>query len=163
MDRFEPPRSLRLGNRLVTPLIRMGLPMGVKRAPMALLTVNGRKSGLPRTAPVALARHGEGWLIVAVYGESDWSRNLGAAGEATITRRRKTTWVEATRLQPGEGGPILRDEICGAPRLVRRMTAPYFEAGFDSPLTAWEEEARSHPIFVLNPIRAVPSAPRPAS
>lgn len=144
---------------MVAPLIRLGLPIGVRHAPMALLTVKGRKSGLPRTVPIALARHGDDWLIVAVYGEGDWSRNLETAGRATITQRGETTPVEAIRLLPDEAAPILKEEITGAPRLVRNMTAPYFDADRESPMDDWEREAMRHPVFVLRPPRAVPSAP----
>lgn len=160
MDRFKPTAFLRLGNRMVTPLIRLGLPIGARRAPMALLTVKGRKSGLPRTVPIAIARHRDDWLVVAVYGEGDWSRNLESAGGATVTQRGETIPVEAIRLPPDEAAPILREEITGAPRLVRKMTAPYFDADRESPMDDWEREAKRHPVFLLRPSRAVPSAPR---
>jgi deazaflavin-dependent oxidoreductase (nitroreductase family) len=123
--------------------------MGTKKAPMALLTVKGRKSGLDRTTPVALERHGQGWLLVAVYGTCDWSRNLEAAGEATITSRGTTTRVRALRLGPTEAGPILRQAMAGAPVMVRRMTSPYFSAEPGSPPAVWQSEAREHPVFVL--------------
>ncbi|MGH3650409.1 MAG: nitroreductase family deazaflavin-dependent oxidoreductase, partial [Acidimicrobiia bacterium] len=147
----------RFANRMVTPLIRLGLPIGAKHSPMALLTVKGHKSGLPRTVPLALGRHGEHWLLVAVYGESDWSRNLEAAGEATITHGGKTTAVEARHLSPPEAAPILRDQIAGAPAMVRRMTAPYFDATADSALSDWEREAETHPVFVLSPTPVYPT------
>jgi deazaflavin-dependent oxidoreductase (nitroreductase family) len=138
-----------MANRMMAPLIRWGIPMGVKRAPMALLTVVGRKSGLPRTTPVALATHDDGWLLVAVYGVSDWSRNLEAAGVATITLRGRDTQVVARRLMGDEAALVLRDSIAGAPAMIRRMTEPYFEARADSPLPAWVLEVVAHPVFVL--------------
>jgi hypothetical protein len=61
MSQFRPGLFLRIGNRITTPLIRLGLPMG----PMALLTVAGRRSSLPRTTPVAVAPLDEGWRLVA--------------------------------------------------------------------------------------------------
>lgn len=149
MTRFTPSPAFRIANTMVTPLVRWGLPIGTRKAPMALLTVKGRKSGIDRTTPVALERHGDGWLLVAVYGTCDWSRNLEVAGQATITSRGTTTRVRATRLEAGEAGPILRDAILGAPAMVRRMTAPYFTAEPGSPPAEWEHEAREHPVFVL--------------
>lgn len=154
MSSFRPSTMFRLANRMVTPLIRRGLPMGVKRAPMALLTVKGRTSGLPRTTPVALEATDGGWLLVAVYGVSDWSRNLESAGEAEVTTRGRTTMVEARRLPPAEAGPRLRDSILEAPAMIRRMTAPYFTAHEDSPIEEWEREALDHPTFILTPVRA---------
>lgn len=152
MRRFEPSPMFRLANKLVTSLIRRGFPMGVKRAPMALLTVRGRKSGALRTTPVALARAADGWLLVAVYGVSDWSRNLEAAGQAEITQRGETTKVEARRLCPREAAPILRDSIADAPALIRRMTSRYFIATVDSALEDWEQEAVDHPVFLLTSV-----------
>lgn len=152
MSRFEPSPIFRLANRLVTPLIRTGFPMGVKRAPMALLNVRGRKSGVLRTTPVALARAADGWLLVAVFGVSDWSRNLEAAQAAEITQRRETTKVKARRLGPQEAAPVLRDSIADAPGVIRRMTSRYFTATVDSALEDWEQEAVEHPVFLLTPI-----------
>ncbi|HSM44526.1 MAG TPA: nitroreductase family deazaflavin-dependent oxidoreductase [Acidimicrobiia bacterium] len=154
MSSFRPSKMFRLANRMVTPFIRLGLPIGVKRAPMALLTVVGRKSGLPRTTPVALETTDGGWLLVAVYGVSDWSRNLEAAGTAEVTTRGRTTSVKARRLTPEEAGPRLRDSIIEAPAMIRRMTAPYFTAHVGSPIDEWEREALDHPVFILTPVRA---------
>ncbi len=149
---FTPSPAFRMANKMVGPLVRWGLPMGTRKAPMALLTVEGRKSGLERTTPVALERRGDGWLLVAVYGTCDWSRNLEAAGEARITSRGKTAQVRAIRLDPDVAGPILRDAISGAPAMIRRMTAPYFSAKQHSPAAEWVREATDHPVFVLTPI-----------
>ena len=149
MADFKPSRVFMAANRMMTPLVRLGLPMGTRRAPMALLTVKGRKTGVDRTTPVALEKRKDGWLLVAVYGVCDWSRNLEAAGRATITRRRLTTAVEARRLPPAEGGPILEEAITGAPAMIRRMTAPYFSADTGSPTEDWEREAIAHPVFIL--------------
>lgn len=148
---FQPSPMFRMANKMVKPLIRWGLPMGVKRAPMALLTVPGRKTGIDRTTPVALEKRDDGWLLVAVYGVCDWSRNLEAAGFASVTTRGETTPVHARRLSPEEGGPILREAILGAPAMIRRMTDEYFTADNDSPMEMWERESVAHPVFVLNP------------
>jgi len=155
MSRFEPSPLFQFANKLVMPLIRWGVPMGVKRAPMALLTVTGRKSGITRTTPVALASFDDGWLLVAVYGVSDWSRNLEVAGAADVTTRGETTRVKARHLPPEEAGPILRDSIAAAPAMIRRMTSQYFTASLDSSLEAWAEESVAHPVFHLT--RARPS------
>jgi len=154
MSRFEPSPLFRFANEMVIPLIRWGLPMGVRRAPMALLTVRGRRSGIPRTTPVALAGLDGGWLLVAVYGVSDWSLNLEAAREADVTVRGETTRVDARRLPPHEAAPILRDSIADAPAMVRRMTSRYFAASIESSLDAWAQESVEHPVFHLTPARS---------
>jgi hypothetical protein len=101
---------------------------------------------------VALATFGEDWLLVGVFGVTDWSRNLEVAGEAEVTTRGETKRVDARRLPPSEAAPVLRDSIADAPAFVRRMTAQYFTAGLESPLGDWEREAVDHPVFVLTPV-----------
>jgi deazaflavin-dependent oxidoreductase (nitroreductase family) len=117
---------------------------------MALLTVTVRNSGIARTTPVALAQHRDGWLLVSVYGVTDWSRNLEAAGRGWVTIRGKKREVTARRPEPTEAGPLLRDSISTAPAMIRRKTAPYFSAGGDSEMADWEREAVAHPVFVLS-------------
>ena len=90
----------RFYNPIVSFLLRLGLPIG----PQALLTVSGRNSGLPRTTPVALNPHGPGWLLVSVYGRVDWVKNLRAAGEAVVTKRRRTFQVTSQRTDRGSSG-----------------------------------------------------------
>jgi deazaflavin-dependent oxidoreductase (nitroreductase family) len=151
-----PERLITKANRLVDRLLRWGIPMGSRRTPMALLTVPGRNTGLPRSVPIALAPVRDGWRLISVYGVSDWSKNLDAAGKATITIRGSTTEVTVERLNPSFAGPILRDAITNAPWIVRKLTAKYYEAGPDSPLPDWEEEARTHPVYSLTPIPTQP-------
>lgn len=158
MSRFQLSAVFRIANRLVTPLIRVGVPLGLKRAPMALLTVKGRNSGQARTTPISLINHDQGWLLVSVYGVGDWSRNLEVAREAEITLRGRIVSVAARRLPPSEAAPILRDSIADAPALIRRMTEPYFSANEESPIEDWEDEASAHPVFVLTPAAEQPTS-----
>ena len=71
------PRPLRvpwfmpLFNALAGPLIRTGFPMG----PSGLLTVPGRKTGLPRTNPVAVIDYQDRRWVWAPWGEVDWVKN----------------------------------------------------------------------------------------
>ena len=71
------------------PIARRLLAAGVPMGPNVLLTVRGRKSGLPRTTPLTIVEiSGRRWLM-APYGEVNWVRNLLAAGRATITVGRR--------------------------------------------------------------------------
>ncbi|HET8846890.1 MAG TPA: nitroreductase family deazaflavin-dependent oxidoreductase, partial [Ktedonobacteraceae bacterium] len=116
----------RLGNFFVSRLLRAGIKMGN----MALLTVRGRKSGLPRTTPIALGNHdGQRWII-APYGAVNWVRNLRAAGEATLTQGRKSEHIMASELSIEEAAPILKKSLAGAPTFVQA----YFDVNPASPL-----------------------------
>ena len=69
----------------VNPIAEFLLAAGVPLGPNGILTVPGRKSGRPRSTPVAIiAVAGRRW-IWAPFGEVQWVRNLRAAGRATIT------------------------------------------------------------------------------
>jgi deazaflavin-dependent oxidoreductase (nitroreductase family) len=148
MSGFRLTRTIRIGNRLVTPLIRAGLPLG----PMALLTVSGRKSGLPRTTPVALLPQETGWRLIAPYGVVDWVKNLRAAGIAVVTRRGRKMNVEAEELTPEEAAPQLRDSLLNAGPITRRVVGPYLTVTTDAPLVDWIAEARRHPVFIIRPV-----------
>jgi len=147
MKTFEMTRFLRIGNRMVTWLLRLGLPIG----PMALLTVRGRRTQLPRTTPVALTRAGDGWLLIAAYGRVEWVKNLQKAREATITRKRRRIEVSSDELAPNAAAPILRDVVATAGPVTMKAVGPYFDAAADAPLEAWETESANHPVFRLTP------------
>jgi len=92
------PRFVPLFNPVAARLLRLGRVMG----PNALLTVRGRKSGEPRTTPVAVVDiKGRRW-IVGTFGDVNWVRNLRAAREAVITVGSRREAVRATELTPDE-------------------------------------------------------------
>jgi deazaflavin-dependent oxidoreductase (nitroreductase family) len=85
------------------------LAAGVPLGPNGLVTIRGRKSGLPRTTPVAIIEvSGRRW-IWAPWGDVHWVRNLRAAGRATITVSRRTEEVRATELDPTQRVGFFRD------------------------------------------------------
>ena len=90
------PRVMPFFNPIAKVLLAAGMPMGFN----GLLTVPGRKTGLPRTTPLAIIEvSGRRW-VWAPWGEVQWVRNLRAAGRATITVRRRKEEVRATELDP---------------------------------------------------------------
>ena len=142
--RFRATFTARLGNRIITALLRLGVPMGN----MILLTVPGRKSGQPRTTPVALGeRDGRRWLL-SPYGEVDWVRNLRAAGGGVLTRGRHREHFTATALNAAEAAPLLQESVAGAPGFIQQ----HFAAAPGAPLADFERIAPDHPVFALQPL-----------
>ena len=91
------------------PIAKFLLAAGVPLGPNGLITIRGRKSGLPRTTPVAIIKvSGRRW-IWAPWGEVQWVRNLRAAGRATIIVRRRKEEVTATELDPTQRVAFFRD------------------------------------------------------
>jgi deazaflavin-dependent oxidoreductase (nitroreductase family) len=103
---------------LFNPIARRVLRVGPLLGPNALITVRGRKSGVPRTTPIALVEiDGRRWVI-GTFGDTNWVRNLRAAREATLTVGRNREKVVADELDVEDRTRFFRDVI--AP-YVRRM------------------------------------------
>ncbi len=83
------------------------MPLGYNR----LVTIRGRKSGLPRTTAIAVLDVGGRRWIWAPWGEVNWVRNLRAAGRATIARRGRNEEVLATELDLAERVAFFRDVL----------------------------------------------------
>ena len=135
-------------NRVVTLLTRWPLPVG----PMALLTVPGRNTGVPRSTPVALNPVDDGWHLVAAYGRVDWVKNLERSGRATVTRRGRRIQVTASPLPNDEASRVLKESMTASGPMLRRMLSPYFDADVHDPLTVWHSEVANHPVFLLTAI-----------
>jgi len=135
------PAFVRMGNTVVTLLTRAGVPLRV----ITLLTVRGRKSGQPRTTPVAIIEQDGKRYLVAAYGVVDWVRNLRAAGVGTLTRGRRTEEITAIEVSPAEAAPILKRGLATGPAFLRQ----YFDTTPTSSLDEYAREAVRHPVFQI--------------
>ena len=92
----SPPRWLRPVNKLIIALNRCGLV--VENG--AVLTVAGRRSGVPRHVPVSVLDHDGQRYLLAGYPSAEWPRNVRAAGgRATITVGRHAEAVRLVELE----------------------------------------------------------------
>ncbi len=143
------PFYVRLGNALTLTLLRAGFKL---KGPyllfgnysMYLLTVRGRKSGLPRTVSLALIQRNGKRYVGSVYGIVDWVRNLRATGEAVLTRGRRSETVTARELPTGEAALVLREDVKDGNPFARN-----YGVTADSSLEEFERAVISHPLFVL--------------
>src|SRR5437762_1209403 len=143
------PFYTRLGNVLTLTLLRAGFKLVgpfifFGNYPMYLLTVRGRKSGQPRTVALAIIERNGQRYVGSPYGIVDWVRNLRTAGEAILTRGRRSETVNARELPPREAALVLREEIKGGNPFAR-----YFGVTAESSLEEFERAAVSHPLFLL--------------
>jgi len=146
---YKVPVFVHLGNILTLTLLRAGLPLVgpfifFGNYPMYLLTVRGRKSGLPRTVALAIIERNGKRYVGSPYGIVDWVRNLRAAGEAVLTRRRRTETVTARELPKGEAALVLREEIKGG-----NPFGHYYGVTANSSLEEFERAVVTHPLFLL--------------
>jgi deazaflavin-dependent oxidoreductase (nitroreductase family) len=129
-------------------LMAAGVPLGFN----GLITVRGRKSGLPHPTPVVIIEvSGRRW-VWCPWGDVQWVRNLRAAGRATITLRRREQDVAATELDATQRVGFFRDVM--AP-LARRFPFGFqfirIVDGVDlnDPIAA----ADGRRVFELHPLR----------
>lgn len=136
--------SRRTVNALMTALIRIGV--GARSS--YLLTTTGRKSGKPRTTPVTVVQMGEERWLVAPYGTVAWVHNVRANAGVSLQRGRRTEVFQANEVDAEIAGPVLQ-------RYVRevKVTAPFFDAAADDPVTQFVSEAPRHPVFRLTDVR----------
>ncbi len=94
------PRWYRL-IRFAEPLLRRWLER-FSLGDTVLLTVPGRRTGLPRTVPLGLLIVGGRWYVGHPAGAAAWTANLdgASAADVALTRRPPVT-VRATPIQAG--------------------------------------------------------------
>lgn len=74
-----------------------------------ILSVPGRHSGAATSVSVAVLHYHHEDYLLSAYGNTDWSRNLRAAGAATLTHKGKTEDI-TTEEVPVEDVPPLMDK-----------------------------------------------------
>jgi len=153
------PWFLPLANTLVKTLMRAGVPLsGPGKCPMYLMTVRGRKSGQPRTTPIAVVAQNQQRYLLTPYGAVDWVRNLRAAGEALFTRGRRTETLRARELPGDEARLVLKRFIETGNPIIRLFGITKETAPADI-----ERMLASHPVFLLQSASAtIPAAPAAA-
>jgi deazaflavin-dependent oxidoreductase (nitroreductase family) len=102
------PLQVRVFSPILKALLAARVPLGYNR----LVTIRGRKTGLPRTTAIAVLEvSGRRW-VWAPWGEVNWVRNLREAGRATIKQRSgQTEEVRATELDADERVEYFRDVL----------------------------------------------------
>lgn len=83
--------------------------------PVLVLTVPGRKTGKPRSVPVAYFDHDSGFLVAATAGGSkshpEWIRNLDASGRAQVQVGEKQHEVDVRIVEGAERDQLWRDVV----------------------------------------------------
>jgi deazaflavin-dependent oxidoreductase (nitroreductase family) len=143
------PAFVRFSNPLTRRLLRLGLPMG----PNVLLTVRGRTTGEPRTAPVAIVEIDGRRYVIAAYGEVHWVRNLRAAGEGDINIHGGTEHVMAQELDADATRAFFGERLPGFiarfPWIGRAFARVLFGLAAPEILDDPDKAAAKHPVFEL--------------
>lgn len=103
------------------------------------LEVVGRTSGKPRRVPVAVYEHDGRRYLIAPRGDTNWARNLRAAGEGRLSHR-GTRWAFTATEVPVAERPAL---IAGYRRRFGRF--PMVGKTFDA-----LPDPADHPTFLIS-------------
>jgi deazaflavin-dependent oxidoreductase (nitroreductase family) len=140
-------RRVNFFNKVVVRLQRAGIAFG----PMQLLTVAGRRSGEPRTFPLAVLPLTGGRYLIQAYPKAAWVANARAAGTATLTRGRRSKTVRLTELPVEERRPLLRELVGNSSASVGNR---YVTTGLAEEATPESVAASAHRIamFRIDPV-----------
>jgi deazaflavin-dependent oxidoreductase (nitroreductase family) len=131
-------------NRSVAFLTRHGVSVAGSR----ILAVRGRSSGEWRTTPVNLLELDGHRYLVAPRGETQWVRNLRAAGEGELRVGRKTEGFHATELETEDKLPVLRAYL----KRWKFEVGVFFDGvGPDATDDGLRGIAPKHPAFEVSP------------
>jgi hypothetical protein len=134
--------------RIFGPVLVFLIRIGLVRGHFYVLEVSGRKSGRTISLPVdPLDLEGQRYLVCA-RGNSNWVRNVGAAGEIVLIQARHRRRYAVRELPPGLRAPVLKAYLDSYAREVQR----FFPVPKGSPVTAFEGLAPRFPVFELQPI-----------
>jgi deazaflavin-dependent oxidoreductase (nitroreductase family) len=142
LERYQKPGWLtqHVLNRLVALVTSRGLSVRGSR----ILVVRGRKSGQIRTTPVNPVEVGGKRYLVAPRGETEWVRNLRAAGGGELRLGRQREPVGVTEVPDDLKPPILREYL----RRWHRETGRFFDGvTAESPEPELRRIAPRHPVF----------------
>ena len=107
------------------------------------LEVKGRRSGRVRSTVLILAEHdGERFAVSVLGDDSDWVRNVRAAGHEAVIRHGRRQRVRLEEVPAEERAPVLKAYLkwaLGARRI--------FGLGPDAPIEEFEQIAPRHPVF----------------
>jgi deazaflavin-dependent oxidoreductase (nitroreductase family) len=129
-------------NRSVQRLTKWGISVWGSRE----LQVRGRRSGEIRTVPVNLLSHGGHDYLVAPRGQTQWVRNLRAAGEGAVRVGRHRRAFHPTEIADDDKVEILRAYL----RRWKLEVGVFFDGvDADSPDDEVRAIAPKHPVFLV--------------
>jgi deazaflavin-dependent oxidoreductase (nitroreductase family) len=135
-----PNLATRIFNLLPMGLARLGISVWGSRT----LAVRGRTSGEWRTVPVNLLQHEGIRYLVAPRGETQWVRNLRAAGTGELRLGARREIFLAREIADADKPPILRAYL----RKWAFEVHQFFRGvGADAPDEDLERIAPGYPVF----------------
>ncbi len=142
----QPTGSVTAMNAVVRLMTKVGMAPGGTRT----LAVVGRTSGAVQQTPVNLLEQDGHCYLVSPRGNSQWVRNVRAAGELELRRGRRVQRYLAVEITDEAKVPVLRGYLTKWIKQVHSLLpAPVDGSSSDAELTA---VAPKLPVFRLEPV-----------
>ncbi|MBI5289371.1 MAG: nitroreductase family deazaflavin-dependent oxidoreductase [Chloroflexi bacterium] len=121
----------------------IGLPPRI----MATLEVRGRTSGRVRANPIVIAMvEGREYLVSMLGPQSEWVRNVEAAGGDAVIHQGRRRRVHLVAIPPEESAPVLREYV-----RIATSGRTHFPVAKDAALAEFEVIANRYPVFRIDP------------
>jgi hypothetical protein len=123
--------------------------LGILPGSFVTLQVVGRKSGRVTSFPLAMTViNGERYLVSMLGGETNWVRNVRAAGGKARLVHGTSEPVHLEEVEVRRRAPILKAYLQLAPG-----ARPHLSVSKDAPLSEFEKIAAHYPVFRLEMIK----------
>ena len=143
---WRPTRLGRWVNRLMGWWSGLGLPPRFQAA----LEVRGRTSGRTRSNPVVIATvEGKRYLVSMLGPESDWVKNVEAAGGNVAIRRGRRRQVHLVLVPPEQRAPVLQEYV-----RVAASGRQHFPLRASDSLSEFALIAGRYPVYRIDPLNA---------
>jgi len=141
MARYQKPDAMTA--RVINPLIIALTKLGLSVRGAHVLAVRGRKTGKVQEVPVNPVEVEGTRSLVAPRGETQWVRNLRAAGVAELQVGRRREQIRVTELADEVKPPVLRAYL----RRWQRETGRFFGVDANASDEELRRRAPDHPVF----------------
>jgi deazaflavin-dependent oxidoreductase (nitroreductase family) len=135
----RPTKVTQAFNRLVSWLSSRGL----MPSKTVTLEVEGRRSGQTRSVVINWVEHEGERYFVSVRGETEWVRNVRAAGGEAVIRRRERQKVGLEEMPAEQRAPIIKAYL-GENAMTTRQ---HFGVDPKAEIGEFEAIAARHPVF----------------
>jgi deazaflavin-dependent oxidoreductase (nitroreductase family) len=149
-EKYRPPPDLygRL-NRRIGPAVTS---LGLSPRDVITLEVPGRRSGVIRRTTLIRAVCDGDHYVVALAGESEWVRNLRAAGGRAVIGRRERHAARLVELPPQQRAPVIRAYLHRwgrrpGSKAMASESRHYFGVSADAPVEEIQGVAEHYPVF----------------
>jgi deazaflavin-dependent oxidoreductase (nitroreductase family) len=117
--------------------------LGVLPNSMVTLEVVGRKSGKIVSFPLAMTTfNGERYLVAMLGAQTNWVKNIEAAGGNAVLRHGKSEQVHLAEVDVSRRAPVLKAYLQLAPG-----ARPHIPISKDAPVSEFEKIASKYPVF----------------